>query len=139
MSTLVMPRGSQAIRLPEQPAQSPDPTQAGAGHVSGVRTTAPPNPERLKQKPSTTMTTTTSPTPETTTESSFEETPTQARVDTTPVTTARTTRPRRMRAFLDVLTDDQFDLTALQREALLRLHRDEVWPTGPHLHEGEPA
>lgn len=121
MSILTMPRGSQATGLPEQPAQSLNPAPADAGRVPGVRSTAPPDPERVKQKPSTTMTTTASPPLETPTESSFEKTPTTARVDTAPATTTRTAWPRRMGAFLAGLMDDQLDSTALQREALLRL------------------
>ncbi len=113
MSTLAMPRGSQVTELPVQPAENLNPTQAGDGSVPGVRSTAPPpNPERVKQKPSTTMTTTASPPVETTT---------VPRVDATPRTTTRSLRPRRMRTFLAGLMDDRLDRTALQREALLRL------------------
>lgn len=121
MSLLVLPRGPQATGLPESLAQSPDPTPATTGRVSGVRTTAPPNPERVKQKPSTTMTTTAS-RPETTTASQAQDTPiTTTRAESTTGTTARTTRQRRMSAFLAFLTDDRRDLIAQQREALIRL------------------
>lgn len=112
MSILTMPRGSLATGLPDRPAQNPDPTPADAGRVPGARSTAPPNPERVKQKSRTTMTTTASPPVETTA---------VPRVEATPGTTTRARRPRRTSAFLAFLMDDQRDLNAQQREALLRL------------------
>lgn len=113
MSILAMPRGSQASGLPARPAQNLKPTPALAGRVPGVHTTAPPNPERVKQKPSTTMTTTVSPPVETTT--------TVPGVDVTSGTTTPTARQRRVNTFLAGLMDDRLDTTTLQREALLRL------------------
>lgn len=112
MPTLTMPRGSVATGLPGSPAQDPDLTPADAGRVPGARSTAPPHPERVKQKSSTTMTTTASPPMETTA---------VPRVETTPRTTTRARRPRRTNAFWAFLADDQRDLNAQQREALLRL------------------
>lgn len=124
MSVLALPRGSQATGFPEHSVQSPDPTMARAGHVLGVRTTAPPNPEHVKQKSSTIMTTTTSPPMENVTVSSDEKTvpTTVPRVDTTLRTATRISRQSRWSALLAFLEDDQRDLTAQQCEALLRLH-----------------
>lgn len=124
MSVLALPRGSQATGFPEPSAQSPDPTMARAGRVLGVRTTAPPNPEHVKQKSSTIMTTTTSPPMENVTVSSDEKTvpTTVPRVDTTLRTATRISRQSRWSALLAFLEDDQRDLTAQQCEALLRLH-----------------
>lgn len=128
MSLLALPRGSQATGLPEHSGGSPDPMPPAVRRIPGVRTTAPPNPERVKQESSTTMTTTASPPVETTTASSTEKTPTTTpRVESTPVTTMVTATPVRRKSrwsgLLGFLGDDQRDLYPLQREALFRLQQ----------------